>query len=244
MNGLLLAADEPVDAWPDIQTAIARHDGLVAVGGDLSLARLLSAYRHGIFPWYSEGQPICWWALHPRTVLWPSQLHVGRSLTKTMRNRPYLVSANLAFAEVMVACADTPRAGQDGTWITAAMQAAYQDLHQAGYAHSFEYWQATDGGGEALQLVGGLYGVQIGQVFFGESMFAHAADASKVAFVHAVRHLQQAGVALIDCQMDTPHLARFGASAMPFESFQAALTRYCAAALSQPVQAQVIHSTL
>lgn len=215
--------DTPV--FPDVYTAIRERGGLVAVGGSLSAARLLAAYRQGIFPWYSEGSPILWWATDPRMVLLPENLHIPRSLGKTLKKDRATITANHDFAAVIRACADTPRPGQDGTWITGAMQRAYIALHRAGHAHSFEYWQKDVSG--SLQLAGGFYGVQIGRVFFGESMFARQSDASKIAFARAVPFLYAKGIRLIDCQMHTAHLARFGAAEIPFADFQAALNRYC-----------------
>lgn len=210
-------------AFPDVAEAVAERDGLVAVGGDLSPERLLAAYRQGIFPWFSDGQPVCWWALSPRTVLYPEKIHIGRSLQKTLRNKPYAVTANQCFSAVIQACAHVPRAGQDGTWITGSMQQAYIALHEMGYAHSFECWYPDEAG--RLNLAGGLYGVQIGKVFFGESMFAVRPDASKIAFARAVPYLAQCGIELIDCQQNTHHLARFGSEQMAFEDFQTALKR-------------------
>lgn len=207
--------------FPDPAKAVAERGGLVAVGGRLSRERLLAAYPQGIFPWFSDGQPVCWWALSPRTVLYPEKLHIGRSLQKTLRNKAYLVTADQNFAAVIAACAAVSRSGQDGTWITADMQRAYISLHEAGYAHSFECWHPDAGG--RLKLAGGLYGVQIGQVFFGESMFALRPDASKTAFALAVPYLAQCGVRLIDCQQNTQHLARFGSEQMDFGAFQTAL---------------------
>lgn len=224
--------------FPDVAQAIAERDGLVAVGGDLTPERLLAAYRQGIFPWYREGEPIAWWALSPRMVLLPETLHIPRSLAKKIRNSSYLVTVNRAFDAVISACAECQRPGQDGTWITSDMREAYQMLHRAGYAHSFEYWY-SDGSG-SLKLGGGLYGVQIGQVFFGESMFAHVSDASKIAFVYAVHFLQECGVRLIDCQMYTEHLARFGAEEVPFAVFQAALDHLCHQTLGQTIISKVI----
>ncbi len=220
--------------FPDIAQAIRLRDGLVAVGGDLRPDRLLAAYRQGIFPWYSDGQPICWWALAPRTVLYPEKLHIGRSLAKTLRNKPYAVTLNQAFDTVIRACAAVPRQGQGGTWITAAMQQAYLKLHQLGHAHSFECWYPDDEG--RLKLAGGLYGVQIGRVFYGESMFALQSDASKIAFACAVPYLADCGVKLIDCQMDTEHLARFGSENIEFDTFQTALRDLTAQTLAQPLQ--------
>jgi leucyl/phenylalanyl-tRNA--protein transferase len=203
-----LTADED---FPPVHQARRRPNGLLAAGGDLSPQRLLAAYRRGIFPWYSAGEPILWWSPDPRTVLLPAELHIGRSLRKTLRKRPYEVRADTAFAEVVARCAD-PRPGQAGTWITEEMKQAYIGLHVLGLAHSVESWH--DG-----ELVGGLYGVALGRVFFGESMFARASDASKVAFVHLVRQLVAWDFGLIDCQMRTDLLASFGARDMPRTQF-------------------------
>jgi len=183
----------------------ADRSGLLAIGGDLSPERLLAGYRRGIFPWYSEGQPILWHSPDPRFVLLPGHLHVPRSLEKALRRRTYEIRSDTAFAEVLRACAEAPRPGQDGTWITAEMVGAYLALHRLGHAHSVEAWMEGT-------LVGGLYGVAVGRVFFGESMFATSPDASKVAFATAARALFDAGCMLIDCQVETEHLARFGAA--------------------------------
>ena len=190
----------------------ADRSGLLAVGGDLTPPRLLAGYRRGIFPWYSEGQPILWHSPDPRFVLLPGKLHVPRSLEKVLRRRTYEIRADSAFSEVLRACAEVPRPGQDGTWITAEMQEAYRTLHRLGHAHSVEAWR--DGA-----LAGGLYGVALGRVFFGESMFTRAPDASKAAFVTAARALFDAGCLLIDCQVETDHLARFGAVDVPRRRF-------------------------
>jgi leucyl/phenylalanyl-tRNA--protein transferase len=190
-------------SFPPLQSALKEPNGLLAVGGDLSPRRLLAAYRHGIFPWYSEGDPILWWSPDPRMVLVPGELRVTRSLAKTLRNAAYEVRFDTAFDEVMRGCA-APRTDQPGTWITAEMRAAYNRLHELGYAHCAETW--IDG-----ELAGGLYGVAIGRMFYGESMFARRRDASKIAFVHLVRHLQAEEFGLIDCQMHTEHLASLGA---------------------------------
>jgi leucyl/phenylalanyl-tRNA--protein transferase len=198
-------------AFPPLTSALKEPNGLLAVGGDLSPRRLLAAYRHGIFPWYSEGDPILWWSPDPRMVLFPAELRVTRSLAKTLRNASYEVRFDTAFDDVMRGCA-APRAGQPGTWITAEMRAAYGRLHELGYAHSAETW--IDG-----ELAGGLYGVAIGRMFFGESMFTRRRDASKIAFVHLVEHLRTADYALIDCQMHTEHLASLGARALPRREF-------------------------
>jgi len=183
----------------------ADRSGLLAIGGDLTPERLLAGYRRGIFPWYSEGQPILWHSPDPRFVLLPGHLHVPRSLEKVLRKGTYEIRADTAFDEVLRACAEAPRPGQDGTWITPEMHAAYAALHRLGHAHSAEAWK--DGA-----LVGGLYGVALGRVFFGESMFTKGPDASKAAFVTLARALFDGGCLLIDCQVETEHLARFGAA--------------------------------
>jgi leucyl/phenylalanyl-tRNA--protein transferase len=182
----------------------AEPDGLLAVGGDLEPERLLQAYAQGIFPWFGEDSPILWWSPDPRMVLVPAWLHVPRSLARTARRGNYQIRADTAFAQVIRRCSDTPRPGQDGTWITDEMVFAYERLHRLGFAHSFEAWR--DG-----VLAGGLYGVSLGGAFFGESMFADATDASKVAFVRGVEWLARFGIELVDCQVRTDHLARFGA---------------------------------
>jgi leucyl/phenylalanyl-tRNA---protein transferase len=194
----------------------AEPDGLLAVGGDLSPERLLQAYSAGIFPWYSEGTPILWWSPDPRLVLEPGWLHVPRSLARTIRRGRYSVRADTAFSRVIRRCADQARPGQDGTWITDEMVFAYERLHRLGFAHSFEAWEGD-------QLAGGLYGVSLGAAFFGESMYADHADASKVAFVRAVQWLAGWGVGLVDCQVRTEHLARFGAREIAREDFLARL---------------------
>lgn len=180
------------------------EEGLLAVGGDLRPERLLLAYSVGIFPWFSEGEPILWHSPDPRMVLFTRRLHVGRSLRKVMARRPYRITLDAAFARVVGACAVAPRPGQDGTWITDEMANAYGALHALGVAHSVEAW-------EGEELVGGLYGVSLGAAFFGESMFARAPDASKVAFVTLVKQLVLWGIGLVDCQVHTDHLERFGA---------------------------------
>jgi leucyl/phenylalanyl-tRNA--protein transferase len=187
--------------FPPVDVA---EDGLLAVGGDLRPERLILAYSNGIFPWYEEGLPILWHSPDPRMVLEVSKLHVPRSLQKAMRRRPYRLTLDTAFREVMAACGEVPRPGQNGTWITDDMLAAYHRLHRLGLAHSVESWVGD-------QLVGGLYGVALGSIFFGESMFARAEDASKIAFVAAVEQLRRWGTTHVDCQVHTPHLERFGA---------------------------------
>jgi len=201
---------EPVIPWlgpdqpfPPVERALREPDGLLAAGGALTTGRLLDAYRHGIFPWYSEGQPVLWWSPDPRMVLVPAEIRISRSLRKRLRNDGYDVRVDTCFATVMEACAE-PRAGQAGTWITEEMVAAYTALHAGGLAHSVETW--VDG-----KLAGGLYGVAIGRAFFGESMFTRVADASKIALAHLARQLERWNFGLIDCQMSTPHLVSLGA---------------------------------
>lgn len=201
-------------AWPPVERT--QDDGILAVGGDLSPRRLVEAYGRGIFPWYSEGLPILWHCPDPRFVLLPSQLHVPKSLQKNLKRGLYTVKLDTAFEAVIDACGKARRPGQKGTWITRDMKQAYLQLHGLGLAHSAEAWEGN-------RLVGGLYGVGLGKVFFGESMFAHAPDASKVAFVTLVQFLTRRGVELIDCQQETEHLARFGAVSWPRPQFIAAL---------------------
>ena len=190
--------------------------GPLAVGGDLRPERLVLAYSLGIFPWYSANEPIQWHSPDPRMVLLADELRVTRSLRRTVRKGRFRVSLDTAFAAVVEACAETPRPEQDGTWITDDMKAAYVELHERGLAHSAEAWDGDE-------LAGGLYGVSLGGAFFGESMFAHQADASKVAFVTFTEQLARWGVRLIDCQVYTEHLARFGAGEWPREEFLRAL---------------------
>lgn len=199
--------------FPPVEEA---EEGLLAVGGDLSPERLLLAYRSGIFPWYSEGEPILWHSPDPRFVLVPDGIRVSRSLAKTLRKRPYRLTLDTAFRSVIEACAASPRPGQDGTWITRDMVEAYDRLHALGYAHSVEAW-------EGPRLVGGLYGVSLGAAYFGESMFAAAPDASKCAFVALVGQLRRWGFAFVDCQVATSHLERFGAEAWPRRRYLDAL---------------------
>jgi leucyl/phenylalanyl-tRNA--protein transferase len=206
--------------FPD--PALSEPDGLLAVGGDLAPERLLTAYAEGIFPWYDASSPILWWSPDPRLVLDAAALHVPRSLRRVVRAGRFRVTADAAFERVIARCAAADRPGQDGTWITAEMGAAYARLHALGFAHSFEAW---DGEG----LAGGLYGVSLGAAFFGESMFADRPDASKVAFVRGVEWLRERGIALVDCQVRTDHLVRFGAVEVPraefLERLRAALLR-------------------
>ncbi|MGD9298266.1 MAG: leucyl/phenylalanyl-tRNA--protein transferase [Thiohalocapsa sp.] len=207
----LLAPDDPSAAFPDVGEALTDPDGLLAVGGDLSVARLVNAYRHGIFPWFNAGDPILWWSPNPRTVLRPQALRVSRSLRKLLRRRPFGVTLDRDFPAVIKACAE-PRADGGGTWLVPEMIAAYRALHVHGIAHSVEAWQ--DG-----TLAGGLYGVAIGGIFFGESMFTRVDNASKVALVQLSRFLDNQGFALIDCQVLTTHLLRMGAEQIPRHAF-------------------------
>lgn len=202
----------PGSDFPPVEQALEDPNGLLAIGGDLKPDRLLTAYRQGIFPWYGEGQPILWWSPAPRMVLFPPELKVSRSLRKRLRQQNYEVRFNTAFRTVMEACAKTPRPDQDGTWITLEMIDAYVRLHELGYAVSAETW--IDG-----TLAGGLYGIRIGRMFFGESMFHRVSDASKIAFVHLVRELEAQGCRLIDCQMHTSHLASLGGREIPRHEF-------------------------
>ncbi|MEO7402980.1 MAG: leucyl/phenylalanyl-tRNA--protein transferase [Burkholderiales bacterium] len=203
--------------FPPLEYAMQQPNGLLAVGGDLSPERLLDAYRRGIFPWYSDGDPILWWSPDPRMVLVPAEIRVTRSLDKVMRNRPYEVRFDTQFDAVITACS-APRPNQPGTWITPEIRAAYNALHYLGYAHSIETW--IDG-----ELAGGLYGVCVGRMFYGESMFARVRDASKIAFVRLARYLAPRGFEMIDCQMHTDHLESLGAREIPREDFLGALKR-------------------
>ncbi len=205
--------------FPDVHHALKEPDGLLAIGGDLSPARLLRAYRHGIFPWYSDDQPILWWSPDPRSVLYPERLKVSRSLRRTLKKKIFTVTADTVFRRVIQCCAE-PRNAGGGTWLTDDMIEAYCRLHTMGYAHSIETWCQDE-------LVGGLYGLSLGKVFFGESMFSRRSDASKVAFVHLVEHLQTWGYGLIDCQVASAHLSSLGAETIPRRDFIAILNRYC-----------------
>ncbi|MGL5632910.1 MAG: leucyl/phenylalanyl-tRNA--protein transferase [Azovibrio sp.] len=194
--------------FPPIDLALQEPNGLLAAGGRLTSRRLLEAYRQGIFPWFSDDQPVLWWSPDPRMVLFPEEIRISRSLRKTLCKGNFQVKLDTAFQQVIAACAQTPRPGQDGTWITQEIQEAYSVLHKLGYAHSVETWIGGN-------LVGGLYGVALGRMFYGESMFSLLTDSSKIAFAHLVRYLQQEGFSMIDCQMKTEHLASFGAREIP-----------------------------
>jgi len=212
---------ERADAFPPVEQALKDPNGLLCAGGDLSPARLLEAYRRGIFPWFSGDEPILWWSPDPRMVLFCDELKVARSLAKSVRNKGFEVRLDSAFSRVVKACAE-PRKGEGGTWLSPGMQTAYTALHRLGHAHSVEAWQ----GG---RLVGGLYGVALGRMFYGESMFSRVTDASKVALVHLVGELRARGFPLIDCQQNTPLLASLGAREIPRRQFLrriAALVNY------------------
>lgn len=209
--------------FPPVSSALRDPDGLLAIGGDLSPETILEAYRLGIFPWYSNGQPILWWSPNPRCVLELDDLKVSKSLKKTISRAIYKTSFNLAFDEVVYACSE-PRKGHADTWITLEMAQAYKRLHELGHAISVETWFEN-------KLVGGLYGITIGRVFFGESMFSRMPDASKVALVCLVRELKQKQFRIIDCQVHSRHLQSLGATPMPRDLFVNLLDHYC----SQPV---------
>ncbi len=206
-------------SFPDVSDALLEPDGLLAIGGDLSTERLLAAYARGIFPWYSDGQPILWWSPNPRAVLFPDELKISRSLKKSIRRQDYTITADTAFVDVIRECA-VPRKDGLGTWITSEMNQAYIHLHQEGYAHSVEVWRNN-------RLVGGLYGISIGQVFFGESMFSRESDASKLAFCFLVTQLKNWDYKLIDCQVYSEHLGTLGARIIPREVFILLLAKHC-----------------
>lgn len=214
-----LGTDEP---FPPVQTALREPNGLLAAGADLSLPRLLDAYRRGIFPWYSEEDPLLWWSPDPRMVLWLTEFHLSRSLRRVIGSRRFRVTLDADFAAVMRGCAE-PRDDDAGTWITREMMVAYTALADAGHGHSVEVWDGP-------QLAGGLYGVALGRMFFGESMFSRRANASKVALAVLVTQLQRWGFELIDCQMSTAHLASLGAR----EISRAEFGRHVARLAAQP----------
>ncbi len=193
---------------------MAEEEGIIAVGGDLRPERLLTAYANGIFPWYSDSQPILWWSPDPRFVLFPDELRVSKSMRPYFNRPKFRLSYDTAFRTVMESCGRVYREGQGGTWITDDMLESYVHLHEMGFAHSVEVWDP-----ESDELVGGLYGIAIGRVFFGESMFAHASNASKFGFISLVRRLQQRGYRFIDCQQETGHLSSLGGRPIPREDF-------------------------
>jgi leucyl/phenylalanyl-tRNA--protein transferase len=211
-----LKPTDPPEAFPPVTRALHDPDGLLCAGGDLRPERLLAAYRRGIFPWYGTGQPILWWSPDPRMVLYPREFRVSRSLRKTLRHRSYRVSWDTCFNDVISHCADSGTRASEGTWISAEMHVAYVELHRLGHAHSVEVWHEE-------QLVGGLYGLELGGVFFGESMFSAADDASKVALHWLVQRALERGTALIDCQVASDHLFSLGARLVPRADFVTAL---------------------
>lgn len=212
-------SNEPTNVFPHPSLALTEPNGLLAAGGDLSPQRLIAAYKQGIFPWYNQGQPILWWSPDPRLVLFPEQLHISRSLRKRLRQGTYQITLDQNFPEVIQACAN-PRYDNEGTWITTEMKTAYIRLHRMGIAHSVEAW-------EGGKLIGGLYGLSIGRIFFGESMFSQRPDASKVAFVYLCRQLQRWGFPLVDCQIQSEHLQRLGAQTIPRIKFLHWLEQLC-----------------
>lgn len=222
MSGMALCwldPSSPADSFPPVDTALDQPDGLLCFGGNLSSERLLAAYRRGIFPWYSDNQPIMWWSPQPRCVLFPDELKISRSLKKSMRNMGLEISMDNAFEQVIHACS-LPRADETGTWITHEMKAAYIALHEQGHAHSVEIWHQG-------VLVGGLYGLAIGQVFFGESMFSTQRDTSKIALCALTMRLAKNGFRLIDCQISSSHLFSLGARDIDRAEFSAILKQYC-----------------
>ena len=219
-----LAPDDETTPLPDPETALAEPNGLLAIGGSLSPGRLEAAYRAGVFPWFSPGEPILWWSPDPRAIISPSGFHISRSLRRALRRDDYRVSLDTAFDAVVAACAE-PRADQLGTWITTDMQAAYSRLHVAGLAHSIEVWRRG-------ALIGGLYGVSLGAAFFGESMFSRAPNGSKIAMAWLMRQIHAWGFHFLDCQMPTAHLLRMGAEQIPRKRFLLAL----AASQRQPTR--------
>jgi len=206
-----LSPDDPPERFPPHEAALRDPPGLLAAGGDLKFERLVAAYERGIFPWYSPGQPVLWWSPDPREVLLPREFHRSRRFARSLRTRGFQWLADRDFAAVVAACA-APRARSPGTWITPEMAAAYCDLHQRGLAHSYEVWRAE-------RLVGGVYGVRLGRVFFGESMFSREPDASKAALAGLVEHCGALGIDLIDCQLPSAHLRSLGSRAMPRRQF-------------------------
>jgi len=206
--------DQPL--FPPVEQAV--KGGLLAVGGDLSPERLLAAYQEGIFPWYCEGEPFLWWSPDPRFVLFPEELRISRSMKQLLRQGVFRITFDKAFRDVIFACRRSPRAGQEGTWITPEMEAAYAALHDLGYGHSVEVWQEGE-------LAGGLYGVSLGRAFFGESMFSKRANASKAALITLVTCLRKLHFDLVDCQVETPHLGSLGARAIPRREFMVLLRR-------------------
>ena len=216
-NGYVLALDAET-TFPALSDALTEPNGLIAIGGDLSAARLLSAYRQGIFPWFNAGEPVMWWSPDPRMVLYPDELKISRSLAKILKTSAYETRVNTAFQAVITACSNTPRNDQPGTWITNEMISAYCDMHTQGFAVCAETWLNDE-------LVGGCYGVKIGRMFYGESMFHTQPNASKIAFVYLVEWLKEQQVGMIDCQMKTPLLSSFGGREINRDDFIQTLTK-------------------
>lgn len=214
-----LNASDPPDAFPDVESSLSEPDGLLAAGGDLSAERLLAAYSRGIFPWYETGQPILWWCPDPRCILWPADLHVSRRLRQQIRNSTAELRFDCSFDNVVRECAGERRS-QQGTWITDEMITAYKQLHDDGWAHSIEIWDDDE-------LVGGLYGICIGKVFFGESMFSKKANSSKMAMLGLATHMESSGLELIDCQVVSRHLMTLGAQVIPRSDFTDFLASAC-----------------
>lgn len=216
MYPVLLNGEKP--QFPPTDWALEEPNGLLALGGNLEPETILNAYQRGIFPWFSEQDPILWWSPSPRMALIPSELHIGKSLKKLAKKCPFQITVDCSFSEVITKCSTAPRAGQDGTWITPEMEDAYNRLHELGYAHSVEAKVEN-------KLVGGLYGIAIGGVFFGESMFSDISGASKIAFASLCLQLQKWGFELIDCQVHTDYLASFGAKELTRNEFEQRLAR-------------------
>ena len=220
-----IAANQYGDSFPPVNEALTDPDGLLAVGGQLTVDRLLEAYKNGIFPWYSNNQPILWWSPNPRTILYPGQIHISRSLKKTINRKNFTITCDQAFEQVIKACS-MPRSDDNGTWLMPEMIDAYIKLHHHNYAHSVECWQDDN-------LVGGLYGIAIGRVFFGESMFSRISDASKICLVKLSAYLQEWNYDLIDCQVQSDHLLRMGAVQITREKFMSDLEHSCSMAPSR-----------
>ncbi|MBM37776.1 MAG: leucyl/phenylalanyl-tRNA--protein transferase [Woeseia sp.] len=214
-----ISKNDSVDAFPPASAALSEPDGLLAVGGDLSVDRLIHAYKNGIFPWFDENQPVMWWSPSTRCVLLPNNFHTARSLKRKFKNSNIIIKVNSAFSAVIRECAK-PRRSMQGTWITEEMIKAYELLHFQGWAHSIEIWKSND-------LVGGLYGVAIGRIFFGESMFSHSSNASKISLLFIANHLNSGALELLDCQIVSAHLLKLGATQMPRSEFIKNLNDQC-----------------
>jgi leucyl/phenylalanyl-tRNA--protein transferase len=218
MNSIVWLSDDEATGFPPVASALTEPEGLLAAGGDLSPERLIAAYERGIFPWYAEGQPVLWWSPDPRAVLFPADLRLSRSLRKRMRTSGIETRLDTAFARVIAECA-APRNTGEGTWLSGEMIAAYSRLHELGFAHSVESWLRG-------RLVGGLYGVRLGRVFFGESMFSRETDASKIALARLVDEAMVRGIVVIDCQIASPHLQSLGSKSISRAEFVALLSRH------------------